>query len=134
MTKEEFISRKTDAERRIKRFQIVPWGIFFAVYSAMFLALPSLLVLLCVAVFKHYPPHARAIILWEIAACGLLTGIIQFQIWNARRRTVDTLTELDLKCPSCHKFVNLRSTAKSGLCWNCGARIFDQTDAPPGLN
>ena len=130
MTKEEFISRRTAAELKIKLKPrpLIPWGFFFAIGFAMFIAIPSLTVLLCLVLLFKYPAAPPMTILWEIGFCLLLTGILKYQIWSERQRWLAIAKDVGLECPSCHKSIYYKNkiVLETGRCWNCGAQVFDQ--------
>ena len=118
MTRAEFLSRQTDAQRRIRR-RVVPFGIVYMVQLGMFGFIPYLLQLL----YRYFDTTARAPILYELGFCALLLASTFFVLRDGRRR----YATLAPHCPACRAALvfDHGKTAQTGCCWRCGTRVFD---------
>ncbi|HEV3271346.1 MAG TPA: hypothetical protein VGZ93_04110 [Candidatus Methylacidiphilales bacterium] len=128
MTKEEFILKKTAAERVIKALHPIPMGIFFSIIFAMIMAIPALIGLLCLVLFFHYSAAPPATILGELVFCLCLLAFTWFWCGRESQKLRIDFEHHGAKCPSCQKFLMFAhgdKTLKTGRCWNCGVQIFD---------
>ena len=120
MTREEFVAEKKAAERRIV-LRVVPFGIIYAIYFAMILAIPCLIILLCM----YYSSDARSTLVWELCSCIILTITAVLAGRDSNRR----FAELAFKCPFCRGFLVFSSgdvTVTTGKCFYCERQIFSE--------
>jgi hypothetical protein len=130
MTKDEFVRRLDDSERAIRR-GVAPLGIVYSLrvsfgFAAAALAAMSVRLLL---LSTHSGPLLIALALCA-AACAAT--------FPAERASKQKFIRLSLKCPSCGgtlAFLGVdRAAAKTletGLCFRCGARLFDADAGAP---
>ena len=119
MTRDEFISHKTESELRISR-QVIPVGIVYSVRLAA--AFSS--VVLAVLLFRYFSTDARTTILLAFGVCVLLF----FVSFPAERHSRSRFFTLALKCPfcqSCLVFIRAQKTLETGCCYHCGKSVFD---------
>ena len=125
LTREEFLSRQAVAEARVKRCQIVPWPLFGAVYFALFLAVPGSVIYEFILILRNDPYPDRMRVFFLAAFCVLLAGVMQYQLWNARRIAKAAVNELNLRCPSCHRSLYRMMGGGKTECPHCGAKVFE---------
>jgi hypothetical protein len=118
MTREQFLSQKTEAERRI-RHRVVPVGIIYSIRLLSVLAGVFFSVLL----WTRFATGVRIVILSELGICVLLfvVGV------RAERDSKRQFVELALKCPECQScmvFNRAEKTVETGYCYHCGRRFF----------
>jgi len=119
MTREEFISRQVESERRI-RHRVIPFGVIYAVR----LASPVCIIILAVLLWICFETEARNLIFLELVFCVLLFAATFLAERNSRKQ----LGRLGLKCPSCQGYLIFsdgKKTAETGYCPHCGARVFE---------
>ena len=120
MTKEEFVSRQADAERRIRRL-VSPLGIIYSIR----LAVAGYGLYLLIPLFQYFNTEARAVILYELGACILVfAASFPWERYSKRR-----FVELAIKCPSCQSilvFLREEKTNETGICYNCGRKVFEE--------
>lgn len=119
MTREQFLSQKTESERRI-RHRVVPVGI---IYSMRLLAVLAG-IFLAALLWTRFATGARSAILGELGVCVLLFVVGVSAERDSRRQFV----ELALKCPECQRclvFNQAGKTVETGCCSYCGRRLFD---------
>lgn len=119
MTRDEFMSQKSESERRIRR-RIVPVGIIYAVRLASVFGL-----IYCgVLQWRFYGTAVYMPMLFAVGFLVLLFGLSFPVARNGYRRFV----QLALKCPfcqSCLVFNRAAKTVETGCCYHCGKRVFD---------
>jgi len=119
MTREQFLSQKTESERRI-RHRVVPVGVIYSIRLLSVLAG----ILLAVLLSTRFASGIRTAILGELGICVLLfvVGV------RAERDSRRQFAELALKCPECERhlvFNHAEKTVETGCCSYCGRRLFD---------
>jgi hypothetical protein len=121
MTRDEFQARQSAADALCRGYI---WGIIYAIWFGMTLAVIILLGMLCWS-FSVDGRAERATILWELGFCVLLFGGAQF-VYRVRSGKVK---ELSVRCPACRRFVSRKSekkTLETGRCAECDAQIIDE--------
>jgi hypothetical protein len=119
MTREEFLSKKADSERQIRR-SVIPFGLIYSIR----LVSPVCIIVLAVLLAIHFGTAARKTILFELLFCVLLFGITFPVERDGRKR----FARLGLRCPSCQSyliFTDGKKVAETGRCPHCGALVFD---------
>jgi hypothetical protein len=120
MTRGEFISAKTDSERRICP-RVIPLGIISAVQLISALACTVLAVIL----WMFFNTTARDTILVESGIClAMFVGS-----FPAEKDSKTHFARLALTCPFCHGclvFSHSMKTSTTGVCCHCDKRVFDQ--------
>ena len=119
MTRNEFLLKKRESERRIRR-RVIPLGV---IYSIQLVAAPASIVLM-VLLWKYWDTEARNIVLTESVFCILLFAGSLFAERDSRRH----YDRLALRCPFCGiclVFIPGKKTVDTGLCYSCGKRIIE---------
>jgi hypothetical protein len=119
MTRDEFVSQKSESERRI-RLSVVPLGIIYSVRCASFLGL------ICCGViqWKLYGSGVYAPMPLAVGFLVLLLGLT----FPLARASIKRFRRLALKCPACESclvFSRAMKTVETGCCYQCGQRVFD---------
>ena len=126
MTREEFLKKQGDSERRIKR-RVIPLGIVYTVrlmspFVIVFLAL------LLPGIWQLGDARIRVEFVMAIV-CFILFFVGSFPL---ERDTKTQFQRLALRCPECSSYlVFIRydtegsKALESGCCYYCGKRVFD---------
>jgi hypothetical protein len=122
MTKATFEQRHKAYARHLEHLWGIPWGIFFAVQT---LLIPMWTIYLLFLLYYHHDGDALAVILGQLAGCGIViaASIIGERAW--RRRCC--AFEAELSCPHCGKYLELEVSAKDA-CPHCGKDAFEGGD------
>lgn len=125
MTRDEFVSKKSESEQRI-RCSVVPVGIIYA----MRLGAVFGLIFCGVIQSKFYGTDFNKTILF---ALGILVALFAVS-FPAARYSRRRFEQLALKCPSCQSclvFHRASKTVETGCCYHCGKRVFDVPNTTP---
>lgn len=118
MTREEFLSKQADSERRIS-WRVLPLGVIY------FIRLISLVasMILALLLWTYFATDARKIILFEAVFCVLLF----VGSFVAERHGTRQFARLGLRCSYCQGFlvfIDGKKAAATGCCPHCGERVF----------
>lgn len=119
MTREEFLSKQAESERRIRR-RVIPLGVIYFIQLASSVGS----IILAVLLWIYFATDARNAILLELVFCVLLFAAT----FPAERDSKKHFARLGLRCPSCQGYLILndgKKTAETGHCHQCGMRVFE---------
>ncbi len=98
MTRETFINKQSEAEKQIRQ-HCISFGLIYAVWLAMLIAIPCLLAFAYCSFYFHTKFVARAVIAGELIFCVLAILVAN----HFYKRNVLRWVRYALKCPSCRR-------------------------------
>jgi uncharacterized membrane protein YagU involved in acid resistance len=119
MTRDEFVSKKSESERRIRR-SVVPVGIIYAIRLASVFGF----VYCGVIQWRFYGITLYKPMLVALGLLFLLFGVT----FPLARTSIKRFKRLALKCPACQGslvFTWATKTVETGCCCHCGQRVFE---------